>query len=189
MAVRRNDRLIVDWVRQGCRLLDLGCGNGELLELLIDKKQVSGIGVEIDEKLLAECIGRGLQVVNVDIEIGLDIFRNKSFDCAILALTLQEMRDPQNVLREMLRVSSEAIVSIINAGHISKRLTFLFGKAPREEGVEAHEMRRLVTIADFEKLCTDAGLRILDKSYLTTASNKTQSSWRAVEAVYKIGSR
>ncbi len=173
------------WVEEGCRLLDLGCGEGGLLESLARERKVAGIGIEIDERLVAACIGKGLEVVNADIESGLDIFGDKSFDCAVLSQTLQEMRDPTNVLREMLRVSRRSVVSITNAGHWSKRLTFLSGRVPTDEGVDRHGIHRLITVADFESLCDHSGMRIIERRYLNREGRGT-GPLRAVTAAYLL---
>ena len=181
-----NDSLIAQWVGEGSSLLDLGCGDGDLLVMLARERKVEGIGIEIDEGHVARCVGKGLQVINADIESGLDIFGDKSFDCAVLSQTLQEMRDPSNVLGEMMRVSRRSIVSITNASHWSKRLAFLFGRVPKDEGVDTQDIRRLVTVADFENLCSDSGLGIIQRIYLGNG-RETSLSFLAEKAVYLLG--
>ena len=183
---KRDNWLISEWVREGSKMLDLGCGDGGLLELLERERKARCIGVEIDETLVSGCVARGLEVIHADIEGGLDIFRDRSFDYAVLSQTLQEMRDPGNVLREMMRVSSNAIVSLTNASHWRNRLRFLGGRVPVDEGLGAHEIRRLVSVADFEALCRSSGLVVNRKMYLADDS-ETGSALFADKAVYLLG--
>ena len=169
----RHYELIAEWFKPGSRVCDLGCGDGDLLELLRTTRKIQGIGVDIDEEHVAACIGRNIQVVNDDIEGGLELFGDGSFDCAVLTHTLQEMRDPQQVLQQMLRISSQAIVLIANAGHWQKRLAFLSGSIPRDTEVEASVINHFITVSDFERLCADSNLSIVRKRYLAGAGITT----------------
>lgn len=181
-----SNNLIATWIGQKARVLDLGCGSGGLLKLLQKGKGVTGIGVEIDESLVASCLESGLQVIQADIEGGLDILCDKGYDCVILSQTLQELHDPTGVLLEMLRVGKQAIVSINNAGHLATRLSFLWGKTPASEGIGKSGIHRLVTVSDFERLCVQNALRIRHRCYLGSGGNKTSVSWLARVAVYLL---
>ena len=176
------DRLITEWVPEGSRVLDLGCGAGELLVMLEEQRKVTGIGVEISTDMIAECIERGLNVIQDDIEGGLGFFSADSFDCLILSRTLQEMHNPTEILRGILQVGKRAIVSIENAGHLRKRLQFLFGHQQLMEGTG---LQHQITIVDFERLCAQAQLRITQKRYLTRHG---QTKWPLLAeiAVYQL---
>ena len=182
-----NEKLIASWVDEGARVLDLGCGNGSLLSYIAKEKKANAIGIEIDEEMVAACIGKGLQVINADIESGLDIIEDKSFDCAVLSQTLQELRNPGKVLEEMMRVSKRSVVSIINASHWGKRLDFLAGRVPKHEEVGTNEINRLITVADFERLCSDIKVRIIEKKYLANGT-ETSLALMAKTAAYLIDS-
>lgn len=186
MSTQTINNLIAEWVEPNAAVLDLGCGSGSLLQLLQANKQVAGVGVEIDEELIASCITSGLQVIQTDIEQGLGIFEDASYDCVILAQTLQELQDPTYVLQEMLRVGKQALVVITNAGHWEARLSFLSGKTPAAEGVAKRGITRLVTIADFQQLCQDNSLTILKSCYLSDGG-ETKFAPLAKSAVYLIG--
>lgn len=128
----RSDYAIIgEWIEQGARVLDLGCGEGELLEWLAENKQVEARGIEIDSRKVQRAIARGVSVYHGDIDQGLSDYPDESFDYIILSQTLQETRRPLHVLREMLRVGRRAIVAFPNYGHWSVRLSLLVrGRAP-----------------------------------------------------------
>ena len=110
-------RIIGDWIRPGSRVLDLGCGDGSLLAYLAESKGASGYGLEIDEAHVGECVRRGVNVIQTDLDAGLSEFDERSFDYVVLSLTLQAVRYPDRLLREMLRVGTEGIVTFPNFGH------------------------------------------------------------------------
>ncbi len=131
---RRDYAMIAEMVEPGSRVLDLGCGEGELLGWLRDHKRVDAQGVEIDSNKVRRAIGRGVSVNQSDIDEGLADYPDGAFDFVILSQTLQEMRYPLRVLREMLRVGRHVIVAFPNFGHWTTRLAHLFsGRAPRTE--------------------------------------------------------
>ncbi len=150
--------MIGEMIEPGARVLDLGCGGGELLAWLRDHKQVAGQGVEIDPEKVRRAIARGVSVYQSDIEQGLADYPDQSFDFAILSQTLQEMRYPLRVLREMLRVGRHAIVAFPNFGHWTTRWAHLVsGRSPKTrlfpyDWYESPNIHFL-TVQDFVALC------------------------------------
>ena len=110
------------WIAPGSRVLDLGCGDGEFLELLRDQRQVRGTGLEIDAEKITSAISRGLNIVEQNMDAGLDNFPDQSFDTVVMAHALQVVHYPDRVLEEMLRIGREGIVTFPNFGHWRCRL-------------------------------------------------------------------
>lgn len=165
-SLRIDQAVIASLVNEGARVLDLGCGDGLLLEYLFHRKQVQGFGVEISHEGVHACIARGLPVYHGDIDQGLSDHQDDSFDYVILSQTLQAVRRPEFVLREMLRVGKKIMVSFPNFGHWLVRAHLLFyGRMPRTPLLphpwyntpNAH----LCTILDFQDLCHTMEMRIL----------------------------
>ncbi|HEX4927406.1 MAG TPA: methionine biosynthesis protein MetW [Burkholderiales bacterium] len=158
---------IVKWVAPGARVLDLGCGNGELLRTLWEARQAPGYGVEIDDASVLACVENDVNVLQVDLESGLSLFADGSFDYVILSETLQTIHRTELLLREMLRVGREAIVSFPNFGHWSARLQVALGRMPVSQTLpyEWYETPNVhhCTIKDFEDLCRRLGLRIRER--------------------------
>jgi methionine biosynthesis protein MetW len=154
-------------VPQGARVLDLGCGDGALLRALWQQREAPGYGVEIDDEKVIACVANDVNVLQVDLESGLSLFADASFDCVILSLTLQAVHRTEAVLREMLRVGREAIVSFPNFGHWSARLQVMQGRMPVSASLpyEWYETPNVhhCTITDFEDLCRRIGIRIREK--------------------------
>ena len=155
------------------------------LKLIANQDAVTGIGVEIDENLVAQCIEDGLQVVQADIETGLNIFDDGSFDCVVLSETLHELNNPVHVFQEMMRIGKQAIIVIANAAHISNRFSFLAGNLPDHENDNQSNFQTLITVADFEKICNSNKLTIKQKTYLGS-SGPTGLSLLAKTAVYLL---
>ena len=123
--------IISDWIKPGSRVLDLGCGDGTLLGFLQKQKQVSGYGIEIEDEDIAQSIDAGINVIQMDLNHGLSEFDADSFDYVVLSLTLQAMRRPDLLLLEMLRVSTEGIVTFPNFGNWRSRVQLaLKGRMP-----------------------------------------------------------
>lgn len=165
-SIQREDfREILRWVRPGSRVLDVGCGEGVLLEMMAHEKQVDGRGLEISPDNVAACMARGLAVVQGDADRDLDHFPTRAFDYAVLSYTLQQARDAKHVLREMLRIADKAIVSVPNMGHWRVRLALLFGgRMPMTKTLPdpwwATGNIHLCTLRDFTDLCDELNLRI-----------------------------
>jgi len=171
LAERPDFYVIGDIVKPGSRVLDLGCGEGELLAWLIENKRVMARGVEISSAQVRHAIARGVSAYQGDIDEGLADYPDKAFDYVILSQTLQETRAPLNVLREMLRVGRRAIVSFPNFGHWSVRLNMaLNGTAPKTKLFPYNWYNspniHFLSINDFEELCRDFDLPIERRYFL-----------------------
>lgn len=158
---------IVRWVASGARVLDLGCGDGRLLRTLWERRQAPGYGVEIDDASVLACVENDVNVLQVDLESGLSLFADGSFDYVILSETLQTIHRTELLMREMLRVGREAIVSFPNFGHWSARLQVALGRMPVSKTLpyEWYETPNVhhCTIRDFEDLCRRLGILIRER--------------------------
>lgn len=169
---------MLNLVQPESRVLDLGCGDGALLNNLIRKKSVKGFGVEISREGIAACIARGLPVYQGDIDQGLSDHGDQSFDYVILSHTLQAIHRPRFVLEEMLRVGRKIIVSFPNFGHWRVRALLGFGgRMPRSKLLPYawHDTPNihLCTVLDFQDLCRDMEIQILDQHFVAESGNRT----------------
>ena len=166
MSDRLDMALIAELVPKGSRVLDLGCGNGELLALLRDRRQCSGYGIEIDDANVLACTRRGVNVVQLNLEEGLAIFEDRSFDVVLQLDTLQHLRHTEKMLRETARVGRVGIVSFPNFAHWRNRLHVATGRMPVTRALPYQWYDtpniRVGTHADFEVLARKDGLTILD---------------------------
>ena len=183
---QHGERLVVGWVQERERVLDLGCGNGSLLCQLARQKQVFGYGVELASDAVAGCIDSGVPVIQADIERGLPMFADGSFDTVLLLSTLQELGSPAEMLRAMLRVGRRAVVTFANAGHWRRRLEFVSGRIGGLENVAGGRLLRLISIADFEAMCARLGLRIERRTCLNAAGRPVAAGMRAELAAYML---
>ena len=163
--------LIEDMVPAGATVLDLACGDGELLERLIQDKGVTGSGVEIRQEAVEACIGKGLSVFHGDLDSGLADYPDASIDVVILSLSLQQLRRPRMIVREMVRVGKLGIVSFPNFAHWSARSQlFVRGRMPVSRDLPYQWWDtpniHLCTVNDFRELCRQEGLRIEREFYL-----------------------
>ena len=170
MTPRFEFELIASWIPQGARVLDLGCGDGELLAGLMATRAVKGYGVEIDPPRVLSAVGHGVNVIQMDLESGLSTFEDDAFDFVILSQTLQAMRRSDLILKEMLRVGREGIVTFPNFGYWRHRLAILRGRMPVSEALPYQWFDtpniHLCTVKDFEALCIEVGAEILDERVL-----------------------
>jgi methionine biosynthesis protein MetW len=157
--------VILDWIGNGSSVLDLGCGDGELLSLLIEEKQVRAQGIEISEQAIHRCVVRGLSVFQEDIDSGLSAYADKSFDYVILDQTFQQVKKPDFVLKEALRVGKKTVVGFPNFLYVSARFQMFFGgKVPVTASLpyEWFDTPNLhfLSIADFVEYCGKRGIRV-----------------------------
>ena len=159
--------VIANWIPQGERVLDLGCGDGKLLSYLRQTRGILGYGVEIDHESVLGCIRNGVNVVQIDIEGGLSGFENQSFNHVIISQALQAMHATERILSEMLRVAEEAVVSFPNFAYRANRAAIAEGHMPVSEDLpyEWYETPnvRFFTIVDFEALCDKLGIEIRER--------------------------
>lgn len=158
--------IIGNVIEEKSRVLDLGCGAGELLEPLIKAKKVNGMGIDIEREKIIKCIAKGIPVIQQDLNDGLANFKDKSFDYVILSQTLQVVHHPLFLLKEMLRVGYYGIVSFPNFGHYSIFLNLLFRRrAPRSKSLpfEWYDSPNIhvLTIKDFRDFCKEQHINIL----------------------------
>ncbi|HWK13548.1 MAG TPA: methionine biosynthesis protein MetW [Rhizobiaceae bacterium] len=164
-APRVDHALIADFIRPRARVLDVGSGDGSLLELLQTTRQVDGRGVELSQRGVNECVARGLSVIQGDADRDLVFYPDKGFDYVILSQTLQATRDPKQVLAELLRIGERAIVSFPNFGYWRMRLYLLFkGRMPVNEHLPYSWYDtpniHFCTIRDFVNLCSELGATV-----------------------------
>lgn len=170
-SLRPDLQIIADFIPEAVRVLDLGCGNGELLEYLVRRKQVKGRGIELSEDGVLACVRRGLSVRQGNLQEGLADYPDHSFDFTVLSQTLPFLDDPEMILREMLRVGRQAVVSFPNWGYWRCRLELLTtGRIPQAPDLPQswHQKPRwqAFTITDFAQFCHQTGIVIARQAYL-----------------------
>jgi methionine biosynthesis protein MetW len=192
-------RLIANWIDDGTKVLDLGCGTGSLLQHLVREKGVLATGVERSEEKVAAAIGRGLTVIHGDIFEELSDYGRASFDYVILSQTLQQVYDPRALIAEMLRVGHRGVVSFPNFSHYTSRLQhFFLGRAPvtRELPFEWHDTPniRVIPIRDFRGFCRAEGVHIVREIAISTRDHqmgghivKLWPNLRASYGIYMVG--
>lgn len=167
--------LIASWVKPGHRVLDLGCGDGSLLKRLIEVRDVQGWGVEIDDANILAAVKKGINVIQSNLENGLADFADDAFDHVVLSRTLQTVRHTETVLREMLRVGKEAVVSFPNFAYWKNLRAVLDGRMPVSEDLPYQWYNspnvRFFTLLDFEALCSQMGLIIGERQVLDETGN------------------
>ena len=170
-AQRPDFAAIAGWIKLGSSVLDLGCGDGTLLRYLRDTRRTTGYGVEIADAGVLACVKNGVAVVQSDLERGLSGFEDGSFDYVVLSQTLQAMKNSEIIIREMLRVGREGIVTFPNFGYWKNRLEVLRGRMPISDNLPYEWFNtpnvRLCTVDDFERFCEERGIRIVERKVLT----------------------
>ena len=197
MALRADLAVIADLINPGARVLDLGCGEGDLLAELQNSKQVNGYGLDVDAANINVCLSKGVNVIEQDLDQGLANFPDSSFDMVVMTETLQSVRAPDRLLEEMLRIGEECIVTFPNFGHWRCRaqLTGL-GRMPVAKHLPHTWFDtpniHLCTFKDFETLCVDLNLRIIERR-VVNRHNKTASylnlwpNFLGTFAFYRLG--
>lgn len=180
--LRSDLAMISNWIEPGTRVLDLGCGDGTLLENLACSRNVRGYGMELDASNISACISRGVNVIQRDLDDGLADFDDHSFDYVVMSQALQVVHAPDRLLREMLRVGKRGIVTFPNFGHWSTRLQLaLQGRMPRTASLPAQwfdtKNIHLCTLRDFEQLCAEKSYTIIDRA-VTDASHRKAAGHR-----------
>ena len=191
MSDRKDMEVIAELVPVGSRVLDLGCGSGEFLAYLRDARQCSGYGIEINDANLLACARRGVNVIQLNLEEGLALFEDQSFDVVLQLDTLQHLRNTEKMLRETARVGRIGIVSFPNFAHWPNRLQIAAGRMPvtRVLPYQWYDTPniRVGTYADFEVLARKDGLRILDSFGIQGGRVvRTWPNLRAGVAVFKF---
>ena len=176
-AARIDLQLIADLVTPGSRVLDVGCGDGALLALLQERRQVDGRGIELSQAGVNECVARGLSVIQGDADRDLVYYPDDAFDYVILSQTIQATRNPKIVLQELLRIGERAIVSFPNFGHWSIRLSLgLTGRMPVTKNVSYswYETPNIhfCTMRDFVELTEEIGARIETATAINSVGGK-----------------
>jgi len=191
--VRADFSAIANWVQPNTSLLDLGCGDGDFLEFIRAQKNVRTYGVEISDLSVLACVEKGLDVIQQDLESGLALFENQSFDMVVLSQTLQTIHETESILNEIVRVGKECVISFPNFAHWSHRIDILLGRMPISKSLPFDWYNtpnvRVLTIADFEALASKIGLKILDRVILHEGK---EISWGAnlfgSLAIYRVQS-
>ena len=176
MVNNRTDlELITSPVDKEARILDVGCGNGELLKSLKNKKNVKGQGLELKQERVNKCVAKGLSAIQGNADSDLSLYPDQSFDCVILSQTIQATNNPKNILIELIRIGRKAIISIPNFGYWKVRLGFAtYGKMPITEKLSNNWYDtpniHLCSILDFVDLCRELNIKI-EKTIVLNSNN------------------
>jgi methionine biosynthesis protein MetW len=173
--MRVDQKIIIPWIKEKARVLDLGCGDGTLLRHLKEQRNIEGYGLEIDQLNIISSIEKGVNVIQADLDAGLGkYFEDDTFDYVIMTQTLQAIQRPDHLLTEMLRIGREGIVTFPNMGHWKSRLQLsLKGMMPVTRSLPYEWYNtpniHLCTLGDFESLCNRLNIRILQSSVVNYA--------------------
>ena len=194
MAIRLS-KIINSWVPENSKVIDFGCGDGSLLKELFENKQVLGYGVEINNLKIEKCIEKGIPVIKLDIDKGLNDFMSSNFDLSIMARSIQCLKNPDLALNRMLDLSKRCVVTLPNLGYWRCRINLASGKMPITPELPSSwyetENIHLCTIKDFENLCLKENISIKDKVFINRSGNqgglsKIKPNLFAVEGVYLL---
>jgi len=174
VPARTDHAYIESRIPSGARVLDLGCGDGTLIERLARDKGCDVLGIDIDEQAVRECVARGVSVHHGDMLEGMASFPDHAFDCVILSQTLQQALRPAAVIEEMLRVGRRAIISFPNFGQWKVRLQLLLRGRMPVTGLLPYSWHEtpnvhLLTVRDFRRFCSERGLRIIDRAFFSAS--------------------
>jgi methionine biosynthesis protein MetW len=192
LSVLRADlAFIAHWVPEQSQVLDLGCGDGVMLEYLQTDKKCIGYGIEIDDEKIPACVARNVSVIQRDLEAGLSIFADNSFDAVLCLSALQMMKNVEGILRDIARVGREAIVSFPNFAYWPHRVSLLRGRMPVSKSLpyEWYDTPnvRCATIKDFEELANQVGLEVLECVALHDGNPVSfLPNWRGSLAVFRL---
>ena len=159
---------IKDWISKNSKVLDLGCGDGSLIDSLIKEKSSSGLGIEIDNEKINKCLEKGISVIQQDIDNGLENFNSLSFDYVVMSQSIQALKKPDVALEEIVRIGKESIVSIPNFANIKCRVQLLLtGQMPISSALP-HDWYstpnlHLCSLEDFEELCKKLEITIIER--------------------------
>ena len=194
MAIKLS-KIINSWVPENSKVIDFGCGDGSLLKELFENKQVLGYGVEINDIKIEKCIEKGIPVIKLDIDKGLNDFMSSNFDLSIMARSIQCLKNPDLALNRMLKLSKRCVVTLPNLGYWRCRINLASGKMPITPELPSSwyetENIHLCTIKDFENLCLKENISIKDKVFINRNGNqgglsKINPNLFAVEGVYLL---
>ena len=193
-CLRADLAFIAHWVRPASHVLDLGCGDGVMMEYLQSDKQCIGYGVEIDDDKIPVCVDRGVAVIQQDLEAGLAMFTDNAFDTVLCLSALQMIQNVEGVLREIARVGREAIVSFPNFAYWPHRVALLRGRMPVSKSLPYQwydtPNLRCATIKDFEELANEVGLEVLECVALQDGKPVNFiPNWRGSLAVFRFRKR
>ncbi|MBU0663242.1 MAG: methionine biosynthesis protein MetW [Proteobacteria bacterium] len=179
--MRYDLQIIASWIEPGSRVLDLGCGEGELLSFLKREKRVKGTGIESSEAKVTKCIEKGVQVLQGDITEEVHDYPDNSFDYVILSQTLQQVLEPDILIKELLRVGKKIIVSFPNFSYWSIRLQILFfGYAPKNRQLPYEWYNtpniRIITIKDFRRFVKETGCVVIKEVDINTHNDDLQGN-------------
>lgn len=170
-VIRPDFALISQWVKPNAKVLDLGCGDGELLTHLHHQHDIRGYGIEKDDKNWLTAMENGVDVLQMDLESGLSGFEDLSFDTVILSQTLQAMHNTEGIVKEMLRVGREAIVTFPNFGYWRNRIQILLGQMPVSKTLPYQWYDtpnvHLCTIHDFDAFCRTHNIIVIERKVIT----------------------
>ncbi|MCU0241202.1 MAG: methionine biosynthesis protein MetW [Vicinamibacteria bacterium] len=163
--------MIVEWIEAGSSVLDLGCGEGHLLDYLLRHKGVRGMGVDFDQDKIITCMGKGIPVIQRDLNEPLGKFESGAYDYVIVSQTIHQLAHPDRLLDDILRIGRRAIVSFPNFGHIQIRLQLLgSGRMPKSRTLPYEWYQtpniHMATIRDFEDFCAARGIAIVERCYI-----------------------
>lgn len=182
---------IAHLVEKNTRVLDLGCGNGIMMDYLQSEKQCNGYGIEIDDAMISLCVERGVSVIQRDLEAGLSIFGDYTFNTVLCLSVLQMIKDVEGMLRDIARVGQEAIISFPNFAYWPHRIALLRGRMSVSKSLpyEWYDTPNLrcATICDFEELADEVGLRVLECISLDNCKPiYFLPNWRGSLAVFRL---